>query len=44
MTRSIVDEELRIMLERVLMSQAGPADAVSEADERIREKLQIPKP
>jgi arabinogalactan oligomer/maltooligosaccharide transport system substrate-binding protein len=44
MTRSIVDEELRIMLERVMMGQAGPADAVTEADERIREKLKLPKP
>ncbi len=43
-TRGVVDEELRIMLERVLMNQAGPVDAVTEADERIREKLKLYKP
>lgn len=43
-TRGIVDEELRIMLERVLMNQADPADALTEANERIREKLKLPKP
>jgi len=32
------------MLERVLMNQAGPVDAVTEADERIREKLKLYKP
>jgi arabinogalactan oligomer / maltooligosaccharide transport system substrate-binding protein len=43
-TRGVVDEELRIMLEQVLMNQAGPADAVVEADQRLREKLKLPKP
>jgi arabinogalactan oligomer / maltooligosaccharide transport system substrate-binding protein len=43
-TRGVVDEELRIMLEQVLMNQAGPADAVVEADRRLREKLKLPKP
>jgi ABC-type glycerol-3-phosphate transport system substrate-binding protein len=42
-TRGIVDDELRIMLERVLMNQAGPLDALTEANERIREKLKLPK-
>lgn len=42
-TRTIVDEELRIMLERVLMSQTGPDDAVIETDSRLRERLKLPK-
>jgi arabinogalactan oligomer/maltooligosaccharide transport system substrate-binding protein len=40
-TRGIVDEELRIMLERVLTKQAGATDAVTDADGRIREKLNL---
>jgi maltose-binding protein MalE len=43
-TRGIVDEELRIMVERVLMNQSSAADAVSDADARIREKLKLPQP
>jgi maltose-binding protein MalE len=43
-TRGVVDEELRIMLERVLMDQAGPADAIAETDARIREKLKLARP
>ncbi len=39
--RGAVDEELRIMIERVLGNQAGPADAVTEADRRLREKLKL---
>jgi ABC-type glycerol-3-phosphate transport system substrate-binding protein len=42
--RGAVDEELRIMIERVLGNQAGPADAVTEADQRLREKLKLPNP
>jgi maltose-binding protein MalE len=42
--RGIVDAELRLMLERVLMDQASPADAIAEADQRIREKLKLPSP
>jgi ABC-type glycerol-3-phosphate transport system substrate-binding protein len=42
--RGAVDEELRIMIERVLGDQAGPADAVTEADQRLREKLKLPGP
>jgi maltose-binding protein MalE len=42
--RGIVDAELRLMLERVLMDQASPADAIGEADQRIREKLKLPSP
>jgi ABC-type glycerol-3-phosphate transport system substrate-binding protein len=43
-TRSAVDEELRIMIERVLGNQATPADAVAEADQRLRERLKLPAP
>jgi arabinogalactan oligomer/maltooligosaccharide transport system substrate-binding protein len=43
-TRGIVENELRIMLERVLMNQAIPSDAVTEADGRMREKLKLQKP
>jgi maltose-binding protein MalE len=42
--RGMVDEELRIMIERVLGNQAGPADAVTEAEQRLREKLKLPNP
>jgi maltose-binding protein MalE len=42
--RGAVDEELRIMIERVLGNQASPADAVTEADQRLREKLKLPSP
>jgi arabinogalactan oligomer / maltooligosaccharide transport system substrate-binding protein len=42
--RGAVDQELRIMIERVLGNQAGPADAVTEADQRLREKLKLPGP
>jgi arabinogalactan oligomer / maltooligosaccharide transport system substrate-binding protein len=44
LTRNAVDEELRIMIERVLGNQAGPADAVAEADKRLRERLKLPAP
>jgi len=44
LTHSVVDEELRIMLERVLLNQASSSDAISEADGRIREKLKLPNP
>jgi ABC-type glycerol-3-phosphate transport system substrate-binding protein len=42
--RGAVDEELRIMIERVLGNQAGPADAVTEAEQRLRDKLKLPNP
>ena len=32
------------MIERVLGNQAGPADAVTEAEQRLREKLKLPNP
>jgi arabinogalactan oligomer/maltooligosaccharide transport system substrate-binding protein len=43
-SRTLVEDELRIMVERVLMQQNSPSDAVYEADERLREKLKLPKP
>ncbi|HEY3231521.1 MAG TPA: extracellular solute-binding protein, partial [Roseiflexaceae bacterium] len=41
LNRAVVDEELRIMLERVLTKQAGATDAVTDADGRIRDKLNL---
>ncbi|HEU5086929.1 MAG TPA: extracellular solute-binding protein [Roseiflexaceae bacterium] len=37
--RLVVDQELRVMLQQVLMGLATPSDAVTDADRRLRERL-----
>jgi arabinogalactan oligomer / maltooligosaccharide transport system substrate-binding protein len=37
--RSVVEQELKVMQRQVLSGLASPADAVSEADRRLRERL-----
>jgi arabinogalactan oligomer / maltooligosaccharide transport system substrate-binding protein len=37
--RGIVEQELRLMLRQVLSGLASPADAVDQADQRIRDRL-----
>lgn len=41
-TRGIVEQELKLMQRQVLNGLATPADAVAQADQRIRERLQLP--
>jgi maltose-binding protein MalE len=43
-TRDIVWQELKRMQQHVLMGIASPSDAVTEADARLRERLQLPGP
>jgi maltose-binding protein MalE len=39
--RAVVDQELRVMLQQVLMNLATPADAVTDAERRLRERLGV---
>lgn len=43
-TREVVWQEMKLMQQRVLMGLASPADAVTETDGRLREKLKLPTP
>jgi ABC-type glycerol-3-phosphate transport system substrate-binding protein len=40
--RALVEHELKLMQRQVLLGLATPADAVSEADRRLRERLAVP--
>jgi hypothetical protein len=37
--RGLIEQELRLMLQQVLSGLATPADAVADADRRLRERL-----
>lgn len=37
--RSVIDQELRLMLQQVLSGLTSPADAVADTDRRLRERL-----
>ncbi|HWQ11904.1 MAG TPA: extracellular solute-binding protein, partial [Roseiflexaceae bacterium] len=41
-TRTVVEQELKVMQRQVLMGLATPADAVIEADRRLRQRLAPP--
>ena len=40
--RKLLRDELEHMQQQVLMGEATPADAVTEADKRLREQLGLP--